>query len=289
MTELATEVTTEEVTEDVQPGMDDILDNIADGLVDDEEPDQPDEEVEEEKEEIPDEAAEVKPEIHKVKVDGEELEIDIEEMKKGYQIARHNTQKAQALAERERQLSPVIGLAKKLQEDPEFQKHVFAYGKEEKELDPIEQIEASAVEKAEQKLKETLKKRDLEAHQQRINATMAQVQVDPDYNKIQTMLKEHVESQPPHLQQHEYMRLDADPDYYLEKFKEFKEKLKPEPEEKKKPPTLVAPGGTENVQMQSKRNKTLDKKKAKVLATGDLDALEDWLTADGGVIDSLGI
>lgn len=299
MTDQATiETTGEAEVQGVQPvSEEDLLNSVvesldADTVVSAEEPQEEDQPAKEVEEELPDEAAEKEePERHKVKVDGEELEVEYNELVRGYQTNRHNTQTAQQLAEERRQLAPIIGLAKRLQEDKEFQQHVFSFGKEERELDPVEQIKREAKEETLAEVNKRFEAQKTAEHQAKLDAVREQAMQDSDYERVLELMADHIRSFPKHLQEQEYMALDQNPDYYLKVFNEKKESLKPKKKEpeKIKPPVLVAPGQTEEVPLQSLKQKKLDKKKAKILATGDLDALADWISADGGLVDSLGL
>lgn len=290
MEEQTTEAVVEvdETVEDVQAdSLDTLLDTVADGLF---EEDQPIEEVKEE-EDLEKEPEETKPDLHKVKVDGVEEEIPLEEMRKGYQTARHNTQTAQQLADERRQLAPVFGLAKRLEEDKEFAKHVFGYGKEpEQELDPIEQIKADAVKEALAKVDEKFKGQSEQAKQTAITTLRGKVQADPLYQQVQDKLTEYVMSMPKSLQRQTYDTLDRDPEAYVEMYKRVRDTIKPaEPVEKIKPPVLVDTGQTNDVPLRTLKKQKLDKKRAEVLKSGNAEALEDYFMMDGGLIDSLGL
>ena len=283
----------DEVVEEVQAdSVDTLIDNISDGLF---EEDQPIEEVIDEPETLktePEKKVEEEPEKHKVKVDGEEQEIDYTELVKGYQTNRHNTQTAQQLADSQRQLAPVIGLAKRLEEDPEFAKHVFGYGKQqETELDPIEQIKADAVKAALEKVDEKFKGQTEQTRQAEIATLRKKVQADPLYDKVQGKLNSYVMSMPEQLQRQIYDTLDKDPVAYTEMYQRARETIEPAKKEEKKivAPVLVNSGQTPDIPLETLRKQKLDKKRAEVLKSGDPEALEDYFMMEGGLIDSLGL
>ncbi len=282
------EVTIEEVTEEVQPvSTDDLLGNVADAIF--EETDQPEAEVKEPETK----PVEEKPDIHTVKVDGEEQEIDYSELLKGYQTAKHNTQTAQQLADNQRELAPVIGLAKRLTDDPKFAEHVFGYGKEpEQELDPIEQIKADAVKAAEAKVEKRFEEQTAETQQVQINTLRDKVMQDPLYDKVQGALHNYVKSMPASMQETMMATLDRDPQAYAQMYQKARATIAPEtkePVKKTKPPVLVEAGLTEEVPVNAARKQQLNKKRAEILKSGDHDALEDYFMMDGGVVDSLGL
>jgi len=267
--------------------LDDLIDNISGEIV---EEDQPIEEVEEEPEK--EEITEEKPELHKVKIDGEEQEVDYSELVKGYQTSKHNTQTAQQLADNQRQMAPVIGLAKRLQEDKEFAAHVFGYGKEpETELDPVEQIKADAVKEALAKVDERIQGQTDQAKQVEISTLKGKVQADPLYKDVQAKLDAYVLSQPKALQQNTWETLHTNPQAYTEMYLKFRKELEPEKPQVDKivPPVLVASGQSGDVPLKTQNKQKLDKKKAEILKSGNADALEEYFMMDGGLIDSLGI
>ena len=289
MTEQTTEEVTE-VTEEVQPvSTEDLLDNVADGLFE-EETDQPTEEVEELETK---EEKEPEPETHTVKVDGQEQEIDYSELVKGYQTSKHNTQTAQQLAENQRELAPVIGLAKRLSDDPKFAEYVFGYGKEqEQELDPIEQIKADAVKAAEVTVEKRFEKQTADSKQVEINTLRGKVMQDPLYEKVQGALHNYVMSMPKSMQSTMMETLDRDPQAYIEMYQKARATIEPpggEIVKKAKPPVLVDTGQTEEVPVNTVRKQKLNKKRAEILKSGDHAALEDYFMMDGGVVDSLGL
>ncbi len=289
MTEQTTEEVTE-VTEEVQPvSTEDLLDNVADGLFE-EETDQPTEEVEELETK---EEKEPEPEKHIVKVDGQEQEIDYTELVKGYQTSKHNTQTAQQLAENQRELAPVIGLAKRLSDDPKFAEYVFGYGKEqEQELDPIEQIKADAVKAAEVTVEKRFEKQAADSKQVEINTLRGKVMQDPLYEKVQGALHNYVRSMPKSMQSTMMETLDRDPQAYIEMYQKARATIEPpggEIVKKAKPPVLVDTGQTEEVPVNTVRKQKLNKKRAEILKSGDHAALEDYFMMDGGVVDSLGL
>ena len=286
------EVTTEEVTEEVQPvSTEDLLDSVTDDLFEGD-TDQPEESEVKEEPETKDEEKKETPDLHKVKVDGEEQEVDYSELLKGYQTAKHNTQTAQQLAESQRELAPVIGLAKRLTDDPKFAEHVFGYGKEpDQELDPIEQIKADAVKAAEAKVEKRFETHAEELQQVEIDNIRQKVQQDPLYEKVQGALHNYVASMPKNMQSTMMATLDRDPQTYIEMYQKARAQIAPEKKEtvKTKPPVLVETGVTEEVPLETITKQKLDKERAKILKSGDHAALEDYFTMKGGLVDSLGL
>ena len=272
-----TEAVQEETQTEVHPEQT-VYENIADGILSEDV-----EEVQEEPKEEPKEEPEVR--TFKVKVDGEESEVDEQTLISGYQYAAHNTKKAQALADKERELAAMEGLANKLRTDAEFHKHVFSYGEQpQEELNPVEQLTKDVTEKATAAVDEKLKEEQNRQLMQHIQKVKTEVQQDPDYQAVQEKILEHVKNTPEHLRQIEAQKLHLDPTYYLKKFNEIKKGLKPETV---KPPVLVDSGQTndvpENVSNQSKRKKM----KADMLKSGNLSNLQDYFKMPGGIADQL--
>jgi len=244
-----------------------------------------------EPEEIPDEAAVEEPTKYKVKVDGEEVEVELDELIRGYSYESHNTRKAQALAEKERELAAIEGLANKLKHDEKFAEHVFKYGKEEQpqeELDPIEQIKLEAKEAALKEVEKRFQTQTAQQQQIKIEQVKNKVSQDPLYNQVQEKLGAYIQSMPKSLQPQMFQTLDQDPNAYMEMYQRARATIEqPKAEKKVKAPVLVDSSQTQEVPQETKQVNSRKKMKAEMLRTGDLSNLQEYFKQEGGLVDQL--
>ena len=278
MTEQTTETQEAEAIEtEVQPEQS-VYEDIADGLLD--------EPVAEETEQVEETPEESQPtETYKVKIDGQESEVELDELIAGYQYNKHNTQKAQTLAEKERELAAMEGLANKLKSDPEFAKHVFGYGNEQPpDDDPIEQIKAEAKAEAKEETRKLIEAQNQQALERRIDQLNQELPKDPLYKDTMGELHKHIQALPEQYQKQEALRLHRDPDYFLKMYEQKKSTLK---KDQVKPPVLVDSGTTQEVPVETKNKTTRKKMKAEMLKTGDLSNLQEYFKMKGGLADQL--
>lgn len=248
----------------------------------------------------------------KLKWNGQEVEVPEKEIEALAQQGFDYTKKTQALAERERSLAPVEGLAKQIQADPRFAAHVYGYFNQQvapahppaaptpPPTDPIDRLKWEIRQDVMQdinKVKQEFTQAVAPLNQQSvITRTMLEVQKDPMYNEVQGKLFEYVNGLPPHSKRLEYMRLDQDPQSYTEMYDHFRTQLvrakestaptqtpAPAPTTREtKAPMLEASGpSSPPPSKDSVRKEKITKAKARLLAGGDINALADWIRESG--------
>lgn len=255
----------------------------------------------------------------KIKWEGTEHEVTDEELVELAQKGFDYTRKTQRLAEKERSLAPLEGLAKTIESDPAFAAHLreyFVKGKEPKAEpepefdDPLEKVRHDIKKEVTQEFKKELAEKErLVAHQLTIQRVKNEVQRDPDYQDVTQLMIEHIKSLPEPTGRMVYLQWDQDPDAYLKAFSHYKtvvstlkkkksdatsddgvDRIKQTPPEatrrQEKAPILESSGGGEPPDKTAERKKQLSRMKAKALRSGDPVALADWL-AESGAIDHL--
>lgn len=250
---------------------------------------------------------------HKVKIDGEEREVTYDELVRGYQTAQHNTRKGQQLADQERHLAALEGLATRLQTDPVgFAQAVLARhapatqqapkADETPPDDPVERLKWEIRKEVREELGQVRKQigeeTDHRAAATEILRTTAELRQDPQYPDVMQALHRFAEVVDGAPGGPVYQRLDTDPAYFRRMFSQIKAKLSgPAPaagqdqqapvKRETKPPVTMDPGNDVSdaaLSRQAQRKKL----KAKALRDGDEDAIMAYFQAPGGLVDDLG-
>lgn len=250
--------------------------------------------------EVPSEEPEV--EKYTIKWQGQEKELSHDELISLAQQGFDYRQKTQRLAEERDQIAPYVGLAKRIQADPNLAKTIanLLSGQQQQAEqmpdDPIERLKAEIRQELRQELEPVQR-------QQAINAFKAEVQRDPDYKVVHQQILSHIAAQPPSLRRTMYLQLDQDPRSYMEMFTHFKqqntqenittdaepEKEKPKPNEvhivKKvtKAPFLSAGGAADTTPVAATSRQKLNKQKAEALRSGDPLMIAKWLESSGAI------
>lgn len=296
-----------------QAEVDQAVNSIADSIIDVADNDNPLEssvvrptkEVEEPVEEAPEVPPETPPEPtpiekKKIKWQGQDVEIEpdkeVEYLQKGYDY----TQKTQELSKIKADLAPLEGLAKQINQDPNFAKYLAGYFQQKVESpkfdDPIEElkynIKQETIEEVKKSLVAPLQEQNKQMTiQQAIQRTQAQVMQDPLYNQVQKAMTEYVQSLPPQLQRTTYMQLDQDPNAYIEAYVHFRKQIetKPKPPEptpvkkEERAPILESAGKAQETAGNAPNKDKVAKLKAKALREGDPQAIADWLVQGGHI------
>lgn len=258
------------------------------------------EQTEEQTEVQTEEATTEEPEKYTIKWQGEEKEVTQDELIELAQKGFDYTKKTQDLSIERDNLAPYVGLANQIKARPELAHKIaeLLTGTQQVEQpqidDPVEQLKYEMRKEAEQIADQKIKTAIEPLSQlQRINAVKAEVQRDPDYNKIQAEMVNLIKSQPPVLQEQLAKRLNEDIPTYLETFQFLKKKLateavKPTPVKKETKAPLLEAGGVESPQMANNKAKAerMSKMKAKALRSGDPTEIASWLT-ESGALDHL--
>lgn len=255
----------------------------------------------------------------KLKWEGTEHEVTEDELVELAQKGFDYTQKTQRLAEKERSLAPLEGLAKTIESDPAFAAHLREYflkGKEPKAEpepefdDPLDKIKYDIEKKVTEKFRQELSEKERQvAHQLTIQRVKNEVQRDPDFQDVTNLMIHHIKSLPEPTGRMVFLQWDQDPDAYLKAFSHYKEVVSTLKKQKaakssddgvdqtnqnppeatrrqEKAPILEASGSGTPPDKAAERKKQLSKMKAKALRSGDPLALADWL-AESGAIDHL--
>lgn len=255
---------------------------------------------------------------YKIKWGGQEREVGEDELVQLAQQGYDYTVKTQRLAEKERSLAPLEGLAKTIETDPAFATYLREYflksqgvrKEAEKESepafdDPIDKLKYDIERKLTDKFQRELSEKEkLFAHQLTIQRVRQQVERDPDFQAVTELMLEHIKSLPEPTGRVVFLQWDQDPDAYLKAFKHYKSVVsalrengaKKQPEKQttspevtrreEKAPLLESSGSGEPPDKTAERKKQLSKMKARALRSGDPLALADWL-AESGAIDNL--
>ncbi len=256
------------------------------------------------------------PSTRKIKHDGQEYEVNEDELVRLAQQGYDYTAKTQRLAEKERSLAPLEGLAKTIESDPAFAAYLreyFVRGKaqeqeKEPELDdPIEKLRHGLKKEITETFRKELTEKERQlSHQLTLVKIKQEVEKDPDYQDVTKMMVDHIRSLPEPTGKMVFLQWDQDPDAYIKAFSHYKtvvsalKKAKPaESAEQKnnippeavtrreeKAPILESTGGPPPPDKAAERRKHLSKLKAKALRSGDPNALADWL-AESGAVDDL--
>ncbi len=241
----------------------------------------------------------------KIKWQGQEIELPEKDLVSLAQQGYDYTKKTQALAEKERNLAPLEGIAKQIQSDPRFAAHVYQYFQQVPTV-VAEKVPENPVERLKYEIRQEIMKEITPfvqqsvapvTQQQAINRVVMDVMKDPMYNEVQNKLHEYVQALPPHSRQLEFLRLDQDPQSYAEMYGHLREQLVKQkavpvastttmpPKDTNRgvrAPLLEASGPSEPPAPKDAQKKDrLSKAKAKLLAKGDTGALADWIRESG--------
>lgn len=249
----------------------------------------------------------------KIKWHGQEIELPEKDLVSLAQQGYDYTKKTQDLAEKERNLAPVEGLAKQIQGDPRFAAYVYQYFNQggpaqpaapKPPEDPVErlkyEIRNEIVKELGPQIQQSVQPLTQQSAVQRVQMDVMR---DPMFNDVQAKLHEYVNTLPPHSRQMEFMRLDQDPQSYLEMYGHVREQIvrqkaaaPPDPlppkngkgeippgaRREQKAPLLESSGTSEPpATKESQKKERLSKAKAKLLAGGDVGALTDWIRESG--------
>lgn len=226
------------------------------------------------------------------------------------------TQKFQSLAEKERALAGLEGLAVRLQQDPGFRQYVQGYFQQQAqqqqpeqdpqgELDPIDQIKQEAAEIAYERIKreQAMQARVAQDHefQQAWNVAKSLQENDKDlYPEIKRRLRKYADDQEHPLRiRQTYKELDENPFFFLEMYKVMRDKVIKEqqqpggdpqqaqqPQSRARAPVLERGGAAPATTQQSQQRKRMKQAKADALRAGTTDALAEFLDSSG-LIDQL--
>ena len=257
--------------------------------------------------------------MFKVKVDGEEMEVTEEELRKGYQTARHLTQKGQKLAEEEKALAAHQGILKHW-ENPEFVKHAMGFfdkpatQPEQPPEDPFERIKWDARQEALQGVQPTLDKQAQEIAQIRKDTDAGTLHSQlaardgQDYQVVVNNLESFIQSKfPPTAAASMIKQANDDRQTFIEVYDmalaDLRHYMEQNPAEETpednpkpqvpqikrtpvKPPVLETPAADTSEAERLASKKETAKLKAKALRDGDPDAMGQWFEKIG-LIDHL--
>jgi hypothetical protein len=238
------------------------------------------------------------PTKYTIKWQGQEKEVTQDELLDLAQKGFDYTKKTQTLAEERDQLSPYIGLANKIKNDPFLANQIAALMSgqtpqpkvEPKFDDPIDQLKHEMKQETIAELRKEMAQNMVPLQrQQALNQVKMQVQSDPDYKTVHSQIIEMVKSQPPALQKTMYLQLDQDPTAYLEVFQHYKNNLskpsKPEPVKKETKAPILESGGVSapSVIVSKEKQERISKQKAKAMRSGDNTEIAAWLQSSGAL------
>jgi len=250
------------------------------------------------------------PEVKKerIKWQGQEVEMPLDEIKNLAQMGFDYTKKTQDLAERQARIAPYEGFVNLFQRDPILAQEVASLIQKKRQPqepqkptfdDPIEQLKwetrQETLKEVEEKFIKPMQQHQGQmTHQQTLNQLRTQVQADPEYPKVQQAILGYVQSLPPSVQRTTALQLDQDPQAYTEMYQVFRSRLarpktettqtiEPEAAKTEKAPILEAAGkANEGGEIAAKRQ-SIAKMKQKALASGDPDAISQWLLKSGSL------
>ena len=260
-----------------------------------------------------------KPKV-KIKWEGQEKELDQDELVNLAQKGYDYTQKTQALAEKERRLAPLEGIAKTAQSDPAFAAYLRDYfvqkgqvqPKEElppKFDDPIDELKYNLKKEVREEFRKELSEKEKQvAHQLVIQRVRSEVRQDPDFRDVTKLMIDHLKTLPEETGKLVFLQWDQNPDAYQKAFNHYKTVVQairrkvpapaaegepgtpaPEtsipaaPERKTKAPLLEASGSGQPADNVAENNKKISRMKAKALKSGDPMALAAWLLESGSI------
>lgn len=258
----------------------------------------------------------------KIKWEGEEKELDKDELVNLAQKGFDYTRKTQALADRERQLAPLEGIAKTAQSDPAFAAYLRDYfvqkgtapRKEEqpptKFDDPIDELKYNLKKEVREEFRQELSAKEQQmAHQLVIQRVRSEARQDPDFQDVTKLMVDHLKTLPEETGKLVFLQWDQNPAAYQQAFTHYRavvqaikskapaptpggttatpETPKPPattPERRtEKAPLLESSGAGEPTDKTAERNKKISKMKAKALRSGDPTAIADWLLESGSI------
>ena len=236
------------------------------------------------------------------------------------------TRKTTLVSEQAKALAGLQGLAVHLQRDPDFRAHLQGYfsGKAqaqaqaqtpqqeggqpqggEEELTPVEQLKHEAADLAYQRIRREEEARSAQmaqmSHQQKIQAVLMMKEEDELAPKVQEKLNKYVEAQPLRWQRESmYETLATNPDVYAQMYQHYRKEVEAElaqdplGESVGNQPTggrtnvvrLERGGGDRRPTVNDAKRKQISKLKHQALASGNTDALANFLD-EAGVIESL--
>jgi hypothetical protein len=238
-----------------------------------------------------------------IKWQGQDKEVTQSELIDLAQKGFDYTQKTQAVSEKERELSPYIGLANLIKSDPTKANQIAAIltGQQapqpqpEKKTfdDPIEQLKWETKQDILAEVRREQQAALIPLHrQQALNQVKAQVQADPDFKEVHQAIIDMVKGQPPTIQKALFLQLDQDPAAYVEAFQHFKNQkatkpttTTPTPVKKETRAPILEAGGVESptgIEGKAKAER-ISKMKAKAMRSGEPTAVADWLKASGAI------
>jgi hypothetical protein len=246
------------------------------------------------------EEADDEPTKYTIKWQGQEKEVTQDELLDLAQKGFDYTKKTQTLAEERDQLSPYIGLANKIKNDPFLANQIAALMSGQPQVkepekpkfdDPIEQLKYEMKQETIAELRKEMAQNMVPLQrQQALNQVKMNVQSDPDYKEVHSKIIEMVKSQPPAIQKTMYLQLDQDPTAYLEVFQHYKNNLskaplKPEPVKKETKAPILESGGVSqpSVIVSKEKQERISKQKAKAMRSGDNSEIAAWLQSSGAL------
>lgn len=243
----------------------------------------------------------------KLKVDGQELEVSEDEMVPLAQQGVKFTQKMQQLSQERDAMAPYQALLTQLKTDPNLSKHIADYWKPREQAkpqfdDPIEQLKYEIKQEARADAQQLIQQTAAPMQRmQALNQIKQQFMADPDYAVVHQQIVEMVKSQPPSIQKNLYLQLDQDPQSYGELYHSLKSSLasKPKPtgttteteisktvKRTEKAPILESSNSAPAEDTVKAQRAKIDKVKAKVLRSGSVEALQNFLEV-GGFLDHM--
>jgi hypothetical protein len=227
------------------------------------------------------------------------------------------TRKTQELAQQAQAVAGLQGLGARLQQDPAFREHLQSYFQQQaqpnpqpaaggnEEVDPIDQIENRAAEKAYNRIKQEQTVQAQRAQQNDFDMAYSRAKEikakDPLADKVQARLDNYVQAQKHPVRINEtYAQLDSNPFFYLEMYRVMREELVAEQQQPAttppanggqrtvtpRAPNLERGGGAPVVTPQAEARKNRAERKKEALRSGSTEALGDFLDS-AGLIDSL--
>lgn len=258
-----------------------------------------------------------KPKV-KIKWEGEEKELDQDELVNLAQKGYDYTQKTQALAEKERRLAPLEGIAKTAQSDPAFAAYLRDYFVQKGQVpkkdeqppkfdDPIDELKYNLKKEVREEFRKELSEKEKQvAHQLVLQRVRNEARMDPDFPDVTKLMIEHLKTLPEETGKLVFLQWDQNPDAYQKAFSHYKTVVRalkdktPAPaawgapsqtppatqtpaERTTKAPLLEASGTGEQGTAVTERAKKISRMKAKALRSGDPSAIADWLLESGSI------
>ncbi len=218
------------------------------------------------------------------------------------------TRKSQYVSDQMRAVAGLQGLAVHLQQDPNFRQHLQNYftakaqpeGQEPEELSPVDKLKQEAADLAYKRIR---REAEFQAsqnsqldYQHKMQSVLAMKQQDRLADKVQARLDKYVADQPLEWQREQALKtLSSNPDVYMQMYQYYRQQIQQEqggdndwvdPRAGNNVVRLERGGSDRRPTQNEARRKHLSKLKHKALASGETEALANFLD-EAGVIDSL--